>query len=161
MTLALGVNKKASIIKQNFMWEAEQRNHYPRGSAVLRIILCWHLYGHSWVRNKFKKAWEHLQVKEYTAQSETRQGGGVVWGQRTRIKKNKVQMSQKEVGMEMQIEKKGDSGHNIAMQPRKEQAKGGLADQSRFLSLLPPQQTKAYRMCGFLIQIPSYKWPQR
>lgn len=59
--------------------------------------------------------------------------------------------------MEMQIEKKGDSGHNIAMQPRKEQAKGGLADQSRFLSLLPPQQTKAYWMCGFLIQMPSYK----
>lgn len=38
--------------------------------------------------------------------------------------------------MERQIEKKGDSGHNIAMQP-KEQAKEGFCNQARSLFLLP------------------------
>lgn len=47
-------------------------------------------------------------------------------------------MPQKEVGVEMQINKKGDSGHNIAIQPREEQAKEGLGDQGRSLLLLPP-----------------------
>lgn len=44
-------------------------------------------------------------------------------------------MPQEEVGVEMQINKKG---HNIAIQPREEQAKEGLGDQGRSLLLLPP-----------------------
>lgn len=60
------------------------------------------------------------------APQDSRLADGVVWGQRTCRKKNEVHMPQKEEGMERQIEKKGDTGHNIAMQPKEEQAKEGF-----------------------------------
>jgi len=105
---------------------------------VVTIILCLHLYGDSWVGNKVRKAGEHLPETEQTAPQEGRLADGVVQGQRARSKKSKLQMPRKEVGVEMQIEKEGDSGHNTAVQPRERHAKEGLQDQDRSLLLLTP-----------------------
>lgn len=107
---------------------------------------------------------KQVQESQRTPTSESTQGtvegklaDGIVRGQRTCSKKNEVQMPQKEAGAEMQIKKKGDPGHSIAIQSREEQAKEGLGHPGRSLLWFPPRADKNLPDVQFLTQILSHK----